>query len=68
MLNTVAFAGLGYLAFYMAGKVHLFDGKGHVIKSWIFLSPFLGAALIAISRTMDVSIIDFIAPIVVVIN
>jgi diacylglycerol diphosphate phosphatase / phosphatidate phosphatase len=54
--NTVAFAGLGYLAWWFAGKIHLFDGQGHTIKSWICLIPLIGAGLIAISRNMDVCV------------
>ncbi|CAK5277461.1 unnamed protein product [Mycena citricolor] len=50
---TLSFAGLGFLAFYMAGKLHLFDQRGYAAKLWIFLTPFAGAALVAISRTMD---------------
>ncbi|KAJ4488041.1 PAP2-domain-containing protein [Lentinula aciculospora] len=51
--SSMSFAGLAFLAFYLAGKLHLFDRKGHVGKAWISLTPFAGAALVAISRTMD---------------
>ncbi|KAF9069836.1 PAP2-domain-containing protein [Rhodocollybia butyracea] len=51
--SSLSFAGLGFLAFYLAGKLHLFDHKGHVGKAWISLAPFAGALLVAISRTMD---------------
>ncbi|KAF5391417.1 hypothetical protein D9757_001954 [Collybiopsis confluens] len=51
--SSLSFAGLAFLAFYLAGKLHLFDHKAHVGKAWISLSPFAGAALVAISRTMD---------------
>ncbi|KAH8829669.1 phosphatidic acid phosphatase type 2/haloperoxidase [Flagelloscypha sp. PMI_526] len=51
--SSTSFAGLGFLAFYLAGKMHLFDKRGHAGKSWIALAPFAGATLIAISRTMD---------------
>ncbi|EDR07747.1 uncharacterized protein LACBIDRAFT_298254 [Laccaria bicolor S238N-H82] len=50
---TVSFAGLGFLSFYLAGKLHLFDKRGHAGKAWLSLTPFAGAALVAISRTMD---------------
>ena len=70
----VSFAGLGFLSFYIAGKLHLFDKRGHAVrmissiyslttlmicdcgpqpKAWISLAPLSGAALVAISRTMD---------------
>lgn len=29
MINAVSFAGLGFLSFYLAGKMHLFDTRGH---------------------------------------
>ncbi|KAG5639519.1 hypothetical protein H0H81_000664 [Sphagnurus paluster] len=44
---------LGFLAFYIAGKLHLFDRRGHTGKAWLSLAPFAGAAMVAISRTMD---------------
>ena len=28
----VSFAGLGFLAFYLAGKLHLFDNRGHAVS------------------------------------
>ncbi|KAI6150184.1 PAP2-domain-containing protein [Pisolithus thermaeus] len=51
--SSLSFAGLGFLSFYLAGKMHLFDKRGHAHKAWISLAPFSGAALVAISRTMD---------------
>jgi len=51
--SSSSFAGLGYLSFFLAGKLHLFDGRGHSLKSWVCLAPLLGALLVAISRTMD---------------
>ncbi|KDE06739.1 hypothetical protein MVLG_02935 [Microbotryum lychnidis-dioicae p1A1 Lamole] len=51
--SSFAFAGLGFLSFYMAGKMHLYDMRGHAIKAWICIAPWTGACLIAISRTMD---------------
>ncbi|KAI8880613.1 acid phosphatase/Vanadium-dependent haloperoxidase [Backusella circina FSU 941] len=51
--SSFSFAGLGYLAFFLAGKMHMFDGGGHTYKSFIFSIPFLGALLIAISRVRD---------------
>lgn len=51
--SSLSFAGLGFLGFYLAGKLHLFDHRGYAAKAWISLVPFAGAALVAISRTMD---------------
>ncbi|KAI0362173.1 acid phosphatase/Vanadium-dependent haloperoxidase [Trametes cingulata] len=51
--SSLSFAGLGFLSFYLAGKLHLFDTRGHTVKAWLALTPLSGAALVAISRTMD---------------
>ncbi|KAL4253149.1 PA-phosphatase related phosphoesterase family protein [Abortiporus biennis] len=51
--SSLSFAGLGFLSFYLAGKVHLFDRRGHARKAWLAFAPLSGAALVAISRTMD---------------
>ncbi|KAA1471229.1 PAP2-domain-containing protein [Dentipellis sp. KUC8613] len=50
---SLSFAGLGFLSLYVAGKMHLFDGRGHTLKVWIALAPVSGAALVTISRSMD---------------
>ncbi|KAK0526032.1 hypothetical protein OC834_004948 [Tilletia horrida] len=50
---STAFAGLTFLSLYLAGKVHLFDSRGHALGAWIVLTPLVGAALIAVSRTED---------------
>ncbi|KAL6300545.1 phosphatidic acid phosphatase type 2/haloperoxidase [Sparassis latifolia] len=51
--SSLSFAGLGFLAFYLSGKLHLFDHRGCAPKAWLALTPLSGAALVAISRTMD---------------
>jgi len=51
--SSLSFAGLGFLSFYLAGKLHLFDRRGHTAKAWISLTPLAGASLVAISRSMD---------------
>ncbi|KAF9221838.1 PAP2-domain-containing protein [Gyrodon lividus] len=51
--SSLSFAGLGFLTFYLAGKLHLFDTRGHASKAWLSLAPLAAASLVAISRTMD---------------
>ncbi|KAG9310859.1 phosphatidic acid phosphatase type 2/haloperoxidase [Chiua virens] len=40
-------------AFYLAGKLRLFDARGHTYKVWLLLVPLGIASWIALSRTMD---------------
>ncbi|XP_058088978.1 lipid phosphate phosphatase 2 isoform X1 [Magnolia sinica] len=47
------FAGLGFLAWYLSGKVRVFDRRGHVAKLCIVFLPLLCAALVGISRVDD---------------
>ncbi|KAJ8585863.1 PAP2-domain-containing protein, partial [Rhizopogon salebrosus TDB-379] len=52
--SSMSFAGLGFLAFYLAGKLHLFDSRGHAaIQHVLTITPFAVAAFVAISCTMD---------------
>ncbi|PKA55563.1 Lipid phosphate phosphatase 2 [Apostasia shenzhenica] len=51
--SSWSFAGMGFLAWYLAGKIRVFDRRGHVAKLCIVLLPLLCAALIAISRVDD---------------
>lgn len=48
-----SFAGLGFLAWYMSGKIRVFDRRGHVAKLCIVFAPLLLAALIGVSRVDD---------------
>ncbi|ODN82821.1 hypothetical protein L202_01088 [Cryptococcus amylolentus CBS 6039] len=51
--SSLSFAGLGFLSLYLAGKMHLWDIRGHRTRAWAALSPLLGGAMVAISRTAD---------------
>ncbi|KAH9001351.1 PAP2-domain-containing protein [Lactarius akahatsu] len=51
--SSLSFAGLTFLSLYIAGKLLLFDSRGHAPKVWLSVLPLFGAALVAVSRTMD---------------
>ncbi|XP_077253217.1 lipid phosphate phosphatase 2-like [Tasmannia lanceolata] len=51
--SSWSFAGLGFLALYLSGKIRAFDQTGHVAKLCIVFLPLLAAALVAISRVDD---------------
>ncbi|MCO5605100.1 hypothetical protein L7F22_059280 [Adiantum nelumboides] len=48
-----SFAGLGFLSLYLAGKLQLFNRRGHVGKLVIVGFPLLGALLVGLSRVDD---------------
>ncbi|WZZ18922.1 hypothetical protein YC2023_112011 [Brassica napus] len=48
-----SFAGLGFLALYLSGKIRVFDQRGHVAKLCIVFLPLLVAALVGVSRVDD---------------
>ncbi|KAI5353186.1 hypothetical protein L3X38_006079 [Prunus dulcis] len=48
-----SFAGLGFIAWYLSGKVRVFDRRGHVAKLCIVFLPLLLAAMVAVSRVDD---------------
>lgn len=50
---STSFAGLTYLSLYLAGKLHLFDKRGHAVTAWLCGTPLMAATLVAVSRTMD---------------
>lgn len=52
-MSIASFAGLGFLAFFMAGKLHVLDSRGEVWKTILVLVPVLGASLIAVTRIKD---------------
>ncbi|CAL9747869.1 unnamed protein product [Musa acuminata subsp. burmannicoides] len=51
--SSWSFAGLGFLSWYLAGKIQAFDRRGHVAKLCIVFLPLLVASLVAISRVDD---------------
>lgn len=53
LTGAVAFAGLGFLSIYLAGKLHVLDARGEAWKTIVVLIPFLAASLVAVSRIMD---------------
>ncbi|KAI5063114.1 hypothetical protein GOP47_0021661 [Adiantum capillus-veneris] len=48
-----SFAGLGFLSLYLAGKLQLFNGRGHVAKVAVVFTPLLAATLVGLSRVDD---------------
>ncbi|KAL3691608.1 hypothetical protein R1sor_005259 [Riccia sorocarpa] len=48
-----SFAGLGYLSFYLAGKVVIFDTRGFTWRLSLVVLPVLAAALVGVSRVDD---------------
>lgn len=48
-----SFGGLGFLAWYLSGKIRVFDHQGHVAKLCLVIFPLLVAALVGISRVND---------------
>ncbi|WVZ79397.1 hypothetical protein U9M48_026977 [Paspalum notatum var. saurae] len=51
--SSGCFAGLGFLSWYLAGKIRAFDRRGHVAKLCILLLPLLLATMVAVSRVSD---------------
>ncbi|KAM0858453.1 hypothetical protein ACQ4PT_047837 [Festuca glaucescens] len=51
--SSWSFAGLGFLSWYLAGKITAFDRRGHIAKLCVVILPLLLAALVATSRVDD---------------
>ncbi|KAM0833950.1 hypothetical protein ACQ4PT_063937 [Festuca glaucescens] len=51
--SSWSFAGLGFLTWYLAGKLAAFDRKGHIAKLCMVFLPLLVASLVAVSRVDD---------------
>ncbi|RPB11020.1 PAP2-domain-containing protein [Morchella conica CCBAS932] len=50
---SISFAGLGFLSFFLAGKLHVLDTRGEAWKTILVVIPLLAASLVAVSRIMD---------------
>ncbi|KAE9606105.1 hypothetical protein Lal_00025201 [Lupinus albus] len=48
-----SFAGLGFLTWYLSGKVRVFDRRGHIARLCIALFPLLIASLVGVTRVDD---------------
>ncbi|CAL5396635.1 unnamed protein product [Camellia sinensis] len=48
-----SFAGMGFLTWYLSGKIRVFDRGGHVAKLCVSVLPLLVGVLVAISRVDD---------------
>lgn len=51
--SSFAFAGLGYLALFFAGQLHVFRPRTDLARVLVALAPLIGAAEIAMSRMAD---------------
>ncbi|KKA25231.1 PAP2 domain protein [Rasamsonia emersonii CBS 393.64] len=51
--SSFAFGGLGYLAMFFAGQMHVFRPRADLARCLLVLAPLLGALMIAISRCED---------------
>ncbi|KAI9501212.1 hypothetical protein GGI25_000563 [Coemansia spiralis] len=51
--TSLSFGGMTYLMYYLAGKLHLFDGQGHSYKPFVVFTPFLIAAVVGATRVAD---------------
>ncbi|THG08119.1 hypothetical protein TEA_013863 [Camellia sinensis var. sinensis] len=51
--HTGSFAGLGFLSWYLSGKIRVFDRRGHIAKLCIVILPYLLASLVGVSRVDD---------------
>lgn len=51
--SSLSFAGLGFLTWYLGGKLHVGDHRGHRTRAWLALCPLLGSTMVAVSRTAD---------------
>jgi len=51
--SSFAFSGLGFLALFFCGQMHVFRPRTDLGRALLAMAPLLGAAMIAISRCED---------------
>ena len=51
--SSSSWGGLFFLSLFLAGKLHVWDGRGEVWRLFIAMVPSLAASLVAISRIED---------------
>ncbi|KAJ1964796.1 hypothetical protein GGI12_001202 [Dipsacomyces acuminosporus] len=51
--TSLSFAGMTYLTYFLAGKLHVFDGRGHSVKSFAVFFPLLVACIVGATRVSD---------------
>jgi diacylglycerol diphosphate phosphatase/phosphatidate phosphatase len=51
--SSFAFSGLGFLALFFAGQMHVFRPRTDLTRALVAVAPLIGAVLIAISRCED---------------
>ncbi|RKP15092.1 phosphatidic acid phosphatase type 2/haloperoxidase [Piptocephalis cylindrospora] len=51
--TSFAFSGMTFLSLFLAGKLHIFDGRGLAIKAFICLLPLAAGLLVGATRLWD---------------
>ena len=51
--SSFSFSGLGYLALFLAGQMHIFRPRTDFARVLVSLAPLIGAAMVAMSRLAD---------------
>jgi diacylglycerol diphosphate phosphatase/phosphatidate phosphatase len=57
--SSFAFSGLGFLALFFCGQMHVFRPRTDLGRALLAIAPLLGAAMIAISRCEDYRYIPY---------